>query len=195
MKNIYQSYGKQKRNFSNTIFGRHIGILTVLMILLVIGTSMHENFLTFTNITNIIRQATPMALLALGMTFVILTGGIDLSVAAVMVLASCIAADVLNQYGDIAAIIVSLLVGLVCGLTNGLIITRFKVAPFIITLGIMNVAKGLTLVYTGAQIIVATSPLMDFIGYGKLFGVPTPIYILIVAFIIMLILEKKTVFG
>ena len=171
-----------------------IGIILAFVVLIVIGSILSPVLLTHQNILNVLRQASIIGVMSIGMTFVIISGGIDLSVAANMTLASVIAASFLNSHGNFAAIGVALLVGLIVGLINGLVINKFNV-PFIVTLGMMSVCHGLALTYTDARIIVAYSSFFNFLGRGFIGPLPVPVVIFLAVFILALIFEKRTVWS
>lgn len=138
-----------------------LGPLVGLLIITIILSIVSPNFMTVDNILNVLRQVSINALIAFGMTFVILTGGIDLSVGSILALASAVTASMLASGMDpILAILVGLLAGAIMGAINGFIITKGKVAPFIATLATMTVFRGLTLVYTDTdqlQVCLAVS--------------------------------------
>lgn len=175
-----------------------IGPLVGLIIFSIILGLMNENFLTLSNMLNLLRQVSVNALIAFGMTFVILTAGIDLSVGSMLALGSALTAGLLASGMDpILSVFIGLLIGLVLGAVNGLIITKGKVAPFIATLATMTIYRGATLVYTDGMPITGLSDSFSFemIGRGYFFGIPFPVIIMIVAFIILYFVQRKTVFG
>lgn len=151
------------------------------------------------NWLNLLRQVSINALIAFGMTFVILTGGIDLSVGSVLALSSAITAGLMAQGVDgFLAILIGLLSGTVMGVLNGIIITKGRVAPFIATLATMTAFRGLTLVYTDGRPITgfASDDIMfQMMGRGYFFGVPVPIVLMLVVYIVLYVVLKKTTFG
>lgn len=175
----------------------YYGILLVFAILVFIGACLSFNtFFTYNNFSNIFRQASIIGIIVIGQTFVIIMGGIDLSVGSNMILCSIVAASVLSKYGNVAAVVVALLIGLTFGLVNGLLITKFKIQPFITTLGTMSIGMGLALIYSNAQVIIAYTDFFTWIGAGYLFNViPIPVVIFIIVIIIGLLIEKNTIIG
>jgi len=161
------------------------GLVLSFLALCIVLTILSDRFLTTGNIVNILRQSTINGIIAIGMTFVILTAGIDLSVGAVLALATVVAADLMQQ--EIAmplAVAVGLGLGALLGLVNGVIITKAKVPPFIATLGMMTVARGLALTYTQGRPITGLPESFRTLGTGSIGPVPMPIVIASVAFIL-----------
>ncbi|GAB3263321.1 sugar ABC transporter permease [Larkinella harenae] len=154
-------------------------------------------FLTVSNLMIIVTQVSINALLAFGVTFVIITGGIDLSIGSTVAVTGVVAA--LFAHPDTYPVIVPVLAGLAAGLLlgafNGLVVTKSKVPPFIVTLGTMTIGRGLALILSKGRPVSNLSDSFNFIGGGQLLGIPTPIIILIVFFIICSVLLKKTVLG
>lgn len=174
---------------------QHQGALIALLLLVLFGTLRYDGFLTPYNIFTVITYNTTFGLIALGMTFVIMTGGIDLSVGAVAALTSVVAARV-SPYGLFPTIGAVLLTGLLVGLFNGWVIAWFKIPPFIATLAMLLAARGMALILSNnASISVDTSSDFTSITSSNLFGVPIPVYLLIVAYIIGSIVLNFTRFG
>lgn len=175
-----------------------IGPLIGLILIMVILGFLSDDFFTLDNILNLLRQISINALIAFGMTFVILTAGIDLSVGSMLALGSALTAGMLTGGMDpILAVLVGLLIGLALGAVNGLIITKGKVAPFIATLATMTIFRGATLVYTDGRPITGLSDSFAFemIGRGYVFGIPFPVILMLAVFLILFFVLRKTVFG
>lgn len=154
-------------------------------------------FLSVANWTIIITQVSINALLAFGVTFVIITGGIDLSVGSIVAVTGVVAAS-LAQNGDypvFVAIAGGLVAGLAFGVLNGFLVTKSKVAPFIVTLGTMTIGRGLALILSKGRPVSNLSDSFNFIGGGKVLGIPVPIIILIIMFILCSVTLRKTIFG
>lgn len=154
-------------------------------------------FLTVSNWTIIITQVSINALLAFGVTFVIITGGIDLSLGS-MVAVTGIVASLLahpDDYPVVVPVMAGLLAGLGMGAFNGTIITKSKVPPFIVTLGTMTIGRGLALILSKGRPISNLSDSFNFIGGGAVWGIPFPIIVLVVAFAVCSVVLKKTVLG
>lgn len=174
------------------------GPLIGLIFLIAVLSILSPNFLTVNNILNVLRQVSINALIAFGMTFVILTGGIDLSVGSILALAGAITGGLLASGMDpLLAVLVGILIGFTLGAINGFIITKGKVAPFIATLATMTIYRGLTLVYTDGRPITnfTESTFFNSIGRGYVLGIPIPVIIMIIIFIISYFILRKTTFG
>lgn len=175
-----------------------LGPLIGLFLIAIILSVMSSDFLTVNNIFNVLRQVSINALIAFGMTFVILTGGIDLSVGSILALSSALTAGMLAGGTDpIMALLLGLMAGAAMGAINGLIITKGKVAPFIATLATMTIYRGFTLVYTEGRPITGLSDAVSFqmLGKGYFFGIPFPIITMLITYAILYFLLKKTTFG
>ncbi|WP_318290758.1 ABC transporter permease [Peribacillus frigoritolerans] len=155
-------------------------------------------FLSSENISNIIRQVSINGILAVGMTFVILTGGIDLSVGSVMAFTGTIMVGLMINNGmpAIAAVLIGIILGALLGYINGLFISRARIPAIIVTLAMMEVARGLALLYTGGYPLSGVSKSFTFIGRGYLFGViPMPAVIMILVFIVAYIILNHLPIG
>src|SRR5699024_6203071 len=172
-------------------------LLGLILIMIILGV-LSSSFFTLDNILNLLRQVSINALIAFGMTFVILTAGIDLSVGSLLALGSALTAGMLTSGMDpLLAVFLGLLIGFLLGAINGFIITKGKVAPFIATLATMTIFRGATLVYTDGKPVTGLSDSFTFemIGRGYVMGVPFPAIIMIIAFFILFFILHKTVFG
>ncbi|MCM3511334.1 MULTISPECIES: ABC transporter permease [Carnobacterium] len=175
-----------------------LGPLLALIVLVILVSIVNPSFIAPTNLLNLLRQVSTNALIAFGMTFVIITGGIDLSVGSTLALSSALMAGTIAAGMDpLLAMILSLVVGTVFGAVNGLLITKGNMAPFIATLATMTIYRGLTLVYTNGNPItgIGDSFIFKFVGRGYLFGIPFPVVLMIVSFILLYILLHKMTFG
>lgn len=175
-----------------------LGPLIGLILISIILSVMSSDFLTVNNIFNVLRQVSINALIAFGMTFVILTGGIDLSVGSILALSSALTAGMLAGGIDpILALLIGLISGAAMGAANGLIITKGKVAPFIATLATMTIYRGFTLVYTEGRPITGLSDAVTFqmLGKGYFLGIPFPVITMLIAYAILYFILKKTTFG
>ena len=177
---------------------QNLGTIVALIILIVFVSVLNPAFLQVNNLLNLMRQLIINGFIALGMTFVILTGGIDLSVGSTLALTSAIFA-VLLQGGmpTILAILIALGLGLILGLVNGILITKGKLAPFIVTLATMTIFRGLTLVYMDGRPIAGPKDdfAFQFLGKGQFFGIPFQVILFIIAYLILWILLTKTSYG
>ena len=175
------------------------GSLVALIVLMIIMTILKPRFINPINIRNILRLASINGLLAVGMTFVCLTGGIDLSVGAVMGCAgmySAYFAQADKGLPWIAAVVIGIGIGLLVGIFNGLCIAYLKVPAFVGTLGTMSIAKGLTFILTDSKPIPNLSDSFKKIGGGMIGGfLPVPIIIFAVILVICFLLLYKTRYG
>lgn len=156
---------------------KKFGIFFAFIFLCCILTIATPNFLTLQNIVTILRQTSINGILAIGVTFVIIAGGIDLSLGSVVALAGVAAASFAHPgtHGLVVPLLAGLLIGLGIGVINGLIITKGKVASFIVTLGMMTIARGLALVVSDGRPVSNLSDSFNFIGGGELLHIPIPI--------------------
>ena len=176
---------------------RQYGIFIVFSIICLIISFIAPQFLTVSNWTIIITQVSINALLAFGVTFVIITGGIDLSLGSIVAVAGVSAAMLAHpdSYPVLVPVFAGLLAGLLIGAFNGFIITKSKIAPFIVTLGTMTIGRGLALILSNGRPVSNLSDSFVFIGSGKLMGIPLLIIILICMFIICSVILNKTILG
>jgi ribose transport system permease protein len=173
---------------------------SVFLILLAIALAFALNtprFLTPSNLLNVALQTSIIAIVAIGMTFVMLTAGIDLSVGSVMALCGALAAGLavgqgLGTFGGIA---VALLAGAAVGVVNGLLVVQGRMPPFVATLAMMAVARGLTLVYTQGRPIAGIDETFRFLGSNDLLGFPVPVAILVAVLVVAWLVLRYTRFG
>ncbi|CAM3889527.1 ribose ABC transporter permease RbsC [Lederbergia lenta] len=185
------------KNMMNAVTQK-LGPLLGLIILVAIVSILNPSFLEPLNILNLLRQVAINALIAFGMTFVILTGGIDLSVGAILALSSALTAGlIVYGFDPIVAMIIGCILGGLMGMVNGLFITKGKMAPFIATLATMTIFRGLTLVYTDGNpiTILGENYLFQLFGRGYFLGIPVPAITMIITFAILYIVLHKTPFG
>ncbi len=171
------------------------GIFIFIVVGAIVLSIASPHFLELNTILNIITQGTYAAIIGFGMTFAITSGGFDLSVEAVMGLTSVFLAILIPVVGIPSAIVISLVIASSVGLINGLIITKLDVNPFITTLAMMTIIRGVSLLVAGGRQIVISEKSFMTIGTGKLLGIPVPIYITMVLFIIFYLILYHTPFG
>lgn len=175
---------------------RKLGPLLGFMVLCLALSVISDQFLTVGNLLNVTRQVSINAIIAVGMTMIILTGGIDLSVGSIVAISGSITAGLLT--GGVAlvpAVLAGLLLGMLVGMINGLVITYGKIPPFIATMGMMTIVRGYTLVYTDGRPITGFSETFRSIGGGYIGIVPVPVVIMVVIFIGAWLLLTKNRFG
>lgn len=188
---------EQKSKFQNISFFDWInkyGLLAGFVLLLIIMSFTSPVFLTEVNLINILRQVTVVGVIAVGMTFAIISAGIDLSVGAILAFAGVVMVSMQSE-GAFVAIFAALLIGIVCGLANGVAVSIGKVQPFIVTLASMTIVRGLTLIMSDGQPITLTNSTL--LGIGKSYIGPIPVLVIIFAIIIFLgwLLLSKMKFG
>jgi ribose/xylose/arabinose/galactoside ABC-type transport system permease subunit len=192
--NPFNLKNEMQSRFSN--IGQY-GIFLAFGIICIVLAFTTPRFLTIPNLMIIGTQVSINALLAFGVTFVIITGGIDLSLGSMVAVTGVVTATFAHPdtYPLIVPILIGLLTGVAIGAFNGLVITKSKVPPFIVTLGTMTIGRGLALILSKGRPVSNLSDSFNFIGGGNVFGVPFPIIILVVAFVICSVILNKTVLG
>ncbi len=177
-------------------FLQRYGLVVSFLLLCLALSLLSDRFLTVGNLTNVLRQSTINLIIAIGMTYVILTAGIDLSVGAVLALSTVVTADLLQRGVPILpTVLLGLTLGGVLGMASGLLISRVKVPPFVATLGMMTVARGLALTYTQGRPITGLPDAFRYIGTGYWGPIPMPIIVAAVAFLAGYVLLTRTRMG
>ncbi|PJG84902.1 ribose ABC transporter permease [Conservatibacter flavescens] len=174
--------------------------IIALLVLIAIVSMINPDFFSMDNILNILRQTSVNAIIAVGMTFVILIAGIDLSVGSVLALTGAIAASMVGMEMSIFLVIpLTLLIGTLLGGVSGVIVAKGKVQAFIATLVTMTLLRGITMVYTDGRPISTgfsnTADAFAYLGTGYLFGIPLPIWIMVFVFAIAWYILKHTRMG
>lgn len=196
----------EKENPQETQMGRilrvvgrskNVYLLIALAAIVLFFFIMTPNFLTRTNLINVARQMSINTIIAVGMSFVIISGGLDLSVGSVGIMSGCLVGVLMAGYQVPVpiALLLGLAAGALCGFINGLVITRLKVPPFVATLGMSNIARGLAIVVTGGYVIHGFPDVFNVIGIGFLFGIPYPVYYMVTILILGHLLMSKAEFG
>lgn len=170
-----------------------IGLLIIIVLLAILSSA----FLSVLNILNVLRQASINGFQAFGLTLVIISGGIDLSVGSVVAFSGMVTALlILAGVTPILAVLAGLASGTAIGVVNGLLIAKGKLQPFIATLGSMLVFRGMTLyISNGVPASKLGEGLIGFIGRGFILGIPTPVYLLLIVFLVIAFVLRNTVFG
>lgn len=179
---------------------RRYSTLLGLASLFIFSSLVSDAFLSGRNLLNVLRQISINGIIAIGMTFVILTAGIDLSVGAVLAMTACLSAGVVKFYGGgfLLMLAAGLAAGTVLGAVNGLVITKGKIQPFIVTLASMTSIRGLAFLYSKGRPIVLgedTPAALTFLGEGYLGPVPVPVIIFLVILVISSLILRRTVLG
>ena len=176
--------------------GRQLSTLAGLVVLCALLSASTPFFLTRSNLLNVMEQTALNAIVAVGMTFVIVSGGIDLSVGSIVALSGVVLASALQADWPVAAAIaVGLLVGASAGLLNGLLITRGRLPPFIATLGLMSVARGAALVYTEGRPISGFGAGYRWLATGRVLDVPMPVILTALVYLGAWFVLTRTRFG
>lgn len=183
------------RSMTMQQFLRSYGVLVALILLIVVATVLSDRFLSLPNLLNISRQIAIVGVLAIGMTFVIITAGIDLSVGSILAVVAVTTAEAVNAAGPTAGILTALLVGGSLGLVNGLGVTLGGIQPFIMTVGMLAFARGLAFVFTGGSPVPTTDATFLQIGNGQTFGIPNPALVFLVLLVAAWFVLKRTSFG
>ena len=184
---------KKKRKVTSKVF--LLGVLALVVIFLTVLSK--GKFLSSSNLLNLLRQMSINAIISVGMTFCIISGGVDLSVGSVGVLSGCLAAIVMKATGNVLlGMLVGFTVGLICGLINGIIICRMNVIPFIGTMAMMTAASGVATLVTDGQTISGLPDVFVSFGQGLISGV-IPVLVIIMAVVVAIgwVVLSKTEFG
>lgn len=180
----------------NKVLGKY-GIFIAFAFLVAVLGIVSPPFFNPSNIINILRQTSVNGIIAIGMTMVIITGGIDLSVGSLLALSAVVATSFAHpqQWPVIVPLLLGLFVGLAGGMLNGLLIAKKRVAPFIVTLGMMTAARGLALVYTNGRPVINLSDSYNLIGGGSVAKIPVPVLIFVAIVLLGVFLLHFTRFG
>lgn len=172
-------------------------ILFVALGLFLILSLFVPNFFKVSNLTNVLRQVSMVSIVAVGMFFCLVGGGIDLSAGAAVGFTGIFFADLIVNRGvnSFVAILLCLILGAVLGLLNGVLTSYGKLMPFVATVGTMSIAEGLALLWTNSYPVLNLPPEIEFIGRGYLWNIPFPLYIVAVVYIVAYFITEKTRYG
>jgi ribose/xylose/arabinose/galactoside ABC-type transport system permease subunit len=180
---------------SKTIPWSRLGMPVVIAVMAIVFGTLNPNFWSATNMANVSRQMSILALLALGQTFAILSGGIDLSVGSLLALVSVVCAQQMLHYGLVPGIVAGVLAGGVAGIVNGLLIAKARVPAFIATLGMLVAARGVALTLSGGLPIAGLPSGFLVLGSGYVGPIPVPTVLAIVGFLLAYVILSRTRFG
>lgn len=169
--------------------------IVVFICMLIVAAFLSDRFYSEDNITNVLRQSVPLGLAALGMLFVILTGGIDLSIGSIMAFVSVVVGLMIPDIGLWPALIAGTAMVTLMGAFSGLLVTWFNIAPFIATLAMMTIARGLALIIANGQPVFIDNDAFVNFGTGYFLGIPLPVYVLLGFAILFQLIYKNSVFG
>lgn len=185
-----------KKKFNAIHFFNEYNTILIFVLMLIISSFVSSSFFSVGNLTNLLKQNAGMGIVSLGMLMVIMTGGIDLSVGAILTLGNIVFAYTLAKgMGLPIAVLAAVGVGLLCGLVSGYIVAYQKVAAFVVTLAIMQIAKGFAYIISGGASIRIQSD--SYLTFSKSYiaGLPTQFYIMIIIFIVIFLIFKFTSYG
>lgn len=168
----------------------------LLLVLVIVVSVLNTNFLSAQNIKNIFQQVSINGILAVGMTFVIITGGIDLSVGSLLGFSGVIAASLVSGGGNpLLAVLAGIAAGLVFGVVNGVLVSYAKIVPFIVTLGMLSIARGFTNVYTHGSPIIKLNKAFTALGQSSVLGIGLPVWIFVCMLLVGYVLLHTTKLG
>lgn len=174
---------------------RRVGVFAALILLIIAASLLSDRFMTVANLMNILRQVAIVGILAIGMTFVILTKGIDLSVGSLLGISVVLYAGLLEDYSMAVAIPIGLAAATVGGIINGMGVAWAGIPPFIMTLGMLSFARGLAFIYTGGTPIPILNENFYDLGNGYVAGIPLPSLILLTVLALSAVILSLTAFG
>jgi ribose/xylose/arabinose/galactoside ABC-type transport system permease subunit len=174
------------------------GLIVAFILFLVVVSLSSPEFLTFGNILDVIRQVSITGMIAIGVTFVVITGRLDLSVGSMLTLLTVLVVDQHNQIGPGFAILLTLIASVVIGAVNGYFVGFLKLNALIVTLAMLSLLQGVTLLYSGGSNVNVTNPQETWFrvfGRGEILGVPMPVWIFLITAAIGSLFLLKTTFG
>jgi ribose/xylose/arabinose/galactoside ABC-type transport system permease subunit len=180
---------------SGRVSWTNFGMPAVIVALAIVFGAINPNFWSVTNMANVSRQVSTLALISLGQTFAILSAGIDLSVGSLLALVSVVCAQQMLNYGIAGGVVAGVLAGAFAGLINGLLIAKARVPPFIATLGMLVAARGVALTLSGGLPIAGLPREFLVLGAGYVGPFPVPTIIAVAAFILAHFVLSRTLFG
>ncbi len=186
-----------KKHKYNFLKSQNAGLIIFLLVLMLLLSFLSSSFFTANNLTNVIRQVSINGILALGMTFVIITGSIDLSVGSLVAVSGVISGSIIYAHPD--AVFTGMIFGILAcsalGFINGFLVVKFNIPGFISTLAMLTIARGFALAYADGRPYVLSSKAFKFIGHGYFLKIPIPVWFLIASIIVTGIILSKTKFG
>lgn len=186
---------KAKKAFKIGDFLETWSTVIVFALVVIIGAITSENFFTVQNVTNLLKQNAGIGIIAMGMLMVVLTGGIDLSVGAIVGLGNVMMAYLLQKHGVAVSALATLGIGILCGAVSGYFVAFKNLQPFVVTLAVLEVARGYAYILCkGASIRIKHQGLLDF-GFLSTFGIPNIFYVTVLVFVIVFFLLRYTTYG
>lgn len=175
-------------------FLKHTTVI-VFIVMLIFASFVTDKFYTEVNILNVLKQSVPLGLVSLGLLFVIVTGGIDLSVGSVMALVSVVISLLIPEIGLAGALGGGILVGFAAGVASGSLVSGVGIPAFVATLALMTIARGLSLIFSNGQPIFVDNALFQAFGTGNVAGIPNPVITMFVVYVLGFFIFHKTIFG
>jgi len=169
--------------------------LIVMLILLIVSSMLSDKFFTSLNIFNLLRQLTPPTLMAMGMLFVILTGGIDLSVGSIVAMSAVFTAHFLLRYNLAAALSLVVLIAAAFGAFSGYLVAKRRLAPFVVTLANMTIARGIAFIVSRGQPTRITNEILLKFATGGFAGIPYVVWLAVIVVVFLVVVQRFTVFG
>ncbi len=169
--------------------------IVVFIVMVVVSAFLSDVFLTQRNVLNLLRQLSGLSIVCMGMLMIILTGGIDLSVGSMAALGSVLIAFFLQDQSLFVSLLLTFGVGILLGCVSGALVSVWKMAPFVATLAMMTAARGLSFVVSKGAPITANDPTLFSLGTGNLLGIPYPVILMFLVFLITLLVLRYTAFG
>ena len=177
---------------------RYAAVLLLLVAIFVYFSATQNNFLTTPNLQNLLTSVSILFIVSIGMTFVVLTGGIDLSVGSLLALCGIILSQLFNGVGLpawLAVVLTVLAGGVIGGAVNGVLIGRVGLSFFVVTLGTLSLYRGIVNIWSDTKTTYIASPFLDFLGFGTFLRLPMPIWLMILTFVVASIVLRWTYFG
>lgn len=175
---------------------RLLPFLTLILLFVGLSIASPDNFLTQTNLSSVVRQTAVINLMALGMTLVIISGGIDLSVGSILAMGGLLGTMAMEKGQPIwLGVLIGVLVGCACGFVNGFLTTRLKINPFIVTLGTLGILRGTTLIISNGLPVHQIPQSFSYLGEGNLLGVPFVLWVLVACAIAVHVILEHTRLG
>ncbi|HEY0279110.1 MAG TPA: ABC transporter permease [Solirubrobacterales bacterium] len=171
------------------------GIYAVLVVIVIVAQIVYSGFLSWDNIKLLLSQNAPLGIVAVGMTLVIIGGGFDLSVGAIFAVSGTVAAMIGTHHGVLEGYLVGMAAGVVCGLINAIVITRFRVNPFVATLGSSSLFSGVILLISDTNPFYVEKSSFTWLGQTKLFDMALPMLLLIAVFAVGWVVLNRSIYG
>src|SRR5579864_2479316 len=176
-------------------FGTGLGLLIIYIIIFLVLSRLSPVFFSSRNLLNLLNSVAVLGIIAIFATMLMIGGGLDLSVGANTALIGVVAASLQGPLTIWGGAVVALLVGLVIGITNGLLVTEIGINPLITTLGMLSVVRGLAFVFSGGLSIVVLDVSFGQLGRGYIAGIPTPVIVVTIIFVIAVLVMRYTTYG